>query len=167
MAQSRQCLAGTKYMRALGVKREDLLKTDMCVRGAGNQKIDVLGVLLVSLSQPGSSSHSKQMVYICEGVTGPLLSLEACQDLGLVDQDFPRHPPTITVSLSWATTGCPTKRFTPLKLIWKSLNLKVWPMWVILLDRRHNLQLNLATRIEHGFEEKFSDWIVQFLAKLH
>ena len=113
------CLAGTKYMRALGIKQEDLLKTDMCVRGAGNQKIEVLGVLLVSLSQPGSSSHSKQMVYICEGVTGPLLSLEACQDLGLVDQDFPRQPPTITVSLSQqgkesgCKCGCPVREVAP------------------------------------------------------
>ena len=38
------------------------------------------------------------------------------------------------------------------------MNLKVWPTGVELLDRRHNLQLNLATRIGHGFEEKFSDF---------
>ena len=33
---------------------------------------------------------SKQVVYICEGVTGALLSLEACIDLGLVSTNFPQ-----------------------------------------------------------------------------
>ena len=33
---------------------------------------------------------SKQVVYICDGVAGALLSLEACIDLGLVSESFPQ-----------------------------------------------------------------------------
>ena len=61
----------------------------MSVCGADNANIVVLGALLVEFSIKNSSMISKQVIYICEGVSGGLLSLEACIDLGLVDEQFP------------------------------------------------------------------------------
>ena len=77
------CLAGVEYMGALGVRQEDLVRCDMSVRGAGSKRITVLGAVLVRISQADSSKYSKQIIYICEGVTSPLLSLEPVRILGL------------------------------------------------------------------------------------
>ena len=59
----------------------------MC--GADNSNITVLGAVLVEIKCRESPLLSKQVVYVCEGVAGALLSLKACMDLGLVGQDFP------------------------------------------------------------------------------
>ena len=87
------CLGGKTYLRSLGLSEDDLTPCDMSVRGANNSSIKVLGALLVEFSlgqgnkQPGQvQPTSKQIVYICEGVVGALLSLEACIDLGLVQE---------------------------------------------------------------------------------
>ena len=64
--------------------------------GADSSTIKVLGAILVELKCKGSPLLSKQVVYVCEGVAGALLSLEACTDLGLVSENFP-HPPSIKV----------------------------------------------------------------------
>ena len=90
------CLGGKSYLRSLGLSEEDLTPCDMTVCGANNSSIQVLGALLVEFSlsplnhEPRPSQPtSKQIVYICEGVVGALLSLEACIDLGLVQEQFP------------------------------------------------------------------------------
>ena len=78
-------------MRSLGLSLEDLTPCDMSVCGANNSNIKVLGALLIEFStgaKPGDPS-TKQIVYICDGVVGALLSLEACIDLKLVEEQFP------------------------------------------------------------------------------
>ena len=89
------CLGGKSYLRSLGLTEQDLTPCDMTVCGANNSSIRVLGALLVEFSHkqpttPGVTlPTSKQIVYVCEGVVGALLSLEACLDLGLVEEQFP------------------------------------------------------------------------------
>ena len=77
-------------MRSLGLSVQDLTPCDMTVCSANNSNMAVLGAVLVEFSST-SQQTSKQIVYICEGVVGTLLSLEACIDLGLVDEKFPRN----------------------------------------------------------------------------
>ena len=86
------CLGGRTYLRSLGLCEEDLTPCDMTVSGANNSNIKVLGALLVELSRGSSQGDltTKQIIYICEGVVGALLSFEACVDLGLVRDDFPQ-----------------------------------------------------------------------------
>ena len=62
----------------------------MNVVGADSASIKVLGAVLVEFGFRSNELKSKQIVYICEGVAGALLSLEACIDLGLVNTDFPK-----------------------------------------------------------------------------
>ena len=76
------CLGGKTYLRSLGLSEQDLTPCDMTVCGANNINIHVLGALLVEFSHkdmpitPGvTQPTSKQIVYICEGVVGVLLSL--------------------------------------------------------------------------------------------
>ena len=51
----------------------------------------MLEALLVELSRGPRPTDptSKQILYICNGVVGALLSLEACIDLRIVDEHFP------------------------------------------------------------------------------
>ena len=81
-----------KHFRSLGLSEDDLTPCSMSVCSANNANINVLGALLVefSLGPENENSISKQIVYICDGVTGVLLSLEACVDLGLVKDSFPK-----------------------------------------------------------------------------
>ena len=95
-------------MRSLGMSEEELTECDMAVVGADNVNIKVLGAILVEFSLRNGSSKSKQIVYVCEGVAGALLSLEACIDLQLVSEKFPE--PTAAQQCSAAQQkkdGCP------------------------------------------------------------
>ena len=57
----------------------------MSVCGANSSSIKILGALMIDFSQGPKATDltSNQIVYICDGVAGALLSLEACIDLGL------------------------------------------------------------------------------------
>jgi hypothetical protein len=83
------CLGGKQFMRSLGICEEDLTPCDKSVCGADSSDIKVLGAVLVEFKCKDLSPTSKQVVYVCEGVAGALLSLEACIDLGLVAESFP------------------------------------------------------------------------------
>ena len=77
-------------MRSLGLSEDDLTSCDMSVCGADSTDIKVLGAVLVEFKCKDSPLTSKQVMYICEGVAGALLSLNACIDLGLVPENFPK-----------------------------------------------------------------------------
>ena len=83
------CLGSKQFMWSLGLDVGDLTPCDMTVCGANSANISVLGAVLVEFACKSTPLRSKQVVYICEGVKGALLSLEACIDLGLVDEEFP------------------------------------------------------------------------------
>ena len=83
------CLGGKQFMRSLGLSEVDLTPCDMSVCGADSANINVLGAVLVEFACKKNPLRSKQVVYICDGVAGALLSLEACIDLGLVNEKFP------------------------------------------------------------------------------
>ena len=97
------CLGGKAYLRSLGLSEDDLTPCDMTVCGANNSSIRVLGALLIEFSTGPNLSDltTKQIVYICDGDAGALLSLKACTDLGLVREDFPQA----CTSASVASTG--------------------------------------------------------------
>ena len=85
------CLGGKQFMRSLGLNEAGLTPCDMSVCGADSANIQVLGAVLVEFALKSTAMRSKQVVYICEGVAGGLLSLEACIDLGLVSEQFPNQ----------------------------------------------------------------------------
>ena len=82
------CLGGKGYLRSLGLTEEDLTPCDMSVCSASNTNIHVIGALLVEFSRGTNKSDrtTKQIVYMCEGVRGVLLSFEACVDL-VIEED--------------------------------------------------------------------------------
>ena len=105
------CLGGKSYLRSLGLSIEDLTPCDMTVCGANNSSIKVLGALLIEFSRgPGyNEPRTKQIVYICEGVVGALLSLEACMDLKLVNESFPQSCNSAAASSVGKKPNCDCK----------------------------------------------------------
>ena len=83
------CIAGMGYARAMGIREDDLIPADMTIFSADDSKIAVLGSVLVSLTCDKSGMSTQQVIYICKGTSGALLSLEACVALGLVPRNFP------------------------------------------------------------------------------
>ena len=81
-------IAGMKYARELGIREDDLLKSNLAVSSADGSKIGVFGSVLVELEN--AEYKTKEQVYICpcRGTRGCLLSLEACIALGLVSESF-------------------------------------------------------------------------------
>ena len=104
------CLGGKQFMRSLGLQETDLTPCDMSVCGANNENIRVLGAVLVELEVRGSPATSKQIIYICDGVAGALLSLEACIDLGLIHNKFPNQPATEVCTVCSTMQQQPAKK---------------------------------------------------------
>ena len=86
------CLAGTMFMRSLGLDVCDLTQCDMRLYGADDKDINMLGVMPLVFTDMLSGIQTRQFVYICEHASTLLLSLEACIDLGYVSENFPVHP---------------------------------------------------------------------------
>ena len=113
------CLAGKQFMRSLGMNESHLTPCDMSVTGANSASIKVMGAMLVEFSSKQGNNTSKQVVYVCEGVSGALLSLEACIDLGLVTNSFPHV--TVDSECNTVQTGkksgcecsCPVRATAP------------------------------------------------------
>ena len=80
-------IAGLQFVRKLGIREEDLLTVDMMVTSADNSPIEVLGAVLVDMMV--GEETTKEMVYVCRGTKGCLLSLDACVNLGIVPRTFP------------------------------------------------------------------------------
>ena len=88
-------MAGTKFMRSLGVSEPDLPRCNLRLYGADNTDINLLGVIPVIITDVVTGQQTRQIVYICQRTSSLLLSLEACEDLGYVSQDFPKQQPDI------------------------------------------------------------------------
>lgn len=64
-----------------------MLESDLVITSADNSRIQVEGVVLVELVNRGKSAL--EMVYVCRGSKGCLLSLKAFIALGVVPEKFP------------------------------------------------------------------------------
>ena len=83
------CLAGTRLMKALGLRVQDLARSDMKLHGADNTGIRLLGAVPVIIIDKKSGRLTRQLLYVCNKAASLLLSLEACVDLGMVSPNFP------------------------------------------------------------------------------
>ena len=84
------CLSGTHLLCELGLTRGDLIPAALHMRAANDQQLAIIGATILRLSIPGSHKTTRQLVYVTENVKKLFLSREACEDLGLIGQAFPR-----------------------------------------------------------------------------
>ena len=87
------CQAGTSLLTRLSLNKTDLLPTNMMMCAANSKEIPFLGALLLrfrGMDKTGNSRETRQVTYITDSCQEVLLSKEACQDLGMISQEFPQ-----------------------------------------------------------------------------
>ena len=87
------CLAGMKVIRRLGLRQQDLIPVNMKMRIATKGGVRILGAIPLRLSGVGvlgRTMETRQMTYITDRSDHLFLSKEACVDLGIISDSFPR-----------------------------------------------------------------------------
>ena len=113
------CMGGPKFMRSLGLSEASLAQSNLVLYGADDTVIDLIGMVPVVIVDNKSKAWTRQFVYINADASTLLLSLEACQDLGYVSDNFPEQGPE--PSQCSAKSGknpecdcsCPTRETVP------------------------------------------------------
>lgn len=86
------CLAGTSFLRQLGLNASQLIPTSMKMRAANQNAIRIVGALILRITGPTQSKQSKttrQIVYFSHSTDKFFLSMEACRALGIIPRTFP------------------------------------------------------------------------------
>lgn len=86
------CLTGIKTIEQLGLRTSDLIPVTMRMHAANNQKINVLGAVILRLcgtSSSGDRIETRQLAYVTDSTNKFFLSREACVQLGLISKGFP------------------------------------------------------------------------------
>ena len=82
-----------KVIRRLGLRQQDLIPVNMKMRTATKGGVRILGAIPLRLSGMGSlgrNVETRQMTYITDSSDHLFLSKEACVDLGIISDSFPR-----------------------------------------------------------------------------
>ena len=83
---------GPQQLTQLGLTKCDLMECEQRLTGANGGSIVILGAVFIVVSgtdNTGKVWRTRQLCYVCEGVTELLLSREACTQLGMIPEQFP------------------------------------------------------------------------------
>ena len=86
-------VAGPALIHSLGIKKKELIPLASGVSTADNAGLGMLGGVMINISgraEDGSSRTSKQLCYIAENIHCLFLSKQACRDLGIIGDNFPK-----------------------------------------------------------------------------
>ena len=87
------CQAGVAILEKLSLKPTDLLPAEMIISAADSKPIKILGALILrfeGVDRWGNNLETRQLTYITDSCNEILLCKRACQDLGIVSQNFPQ-----------------------------------------------------------------------------
>ena len=123
------CLAGTSFLRQLGLNTSHLTPTSMKMRAANQDPIGIVGALtlrITAFTQSMQPKTTRQIVYISKSTDKFFLSMEACKDLGIIPKTFPSIESTMTdsyslqndtnntnINLGEDCCNCPTRQTPP------------------------------------------------------
>ena len=85
------CLAGMLIIR-LGLNEHDLIPVTTQMQAANNNKIKILGAVLLEFSGTSSTGehlHTRQITYVTDSSDKLFLSREGCAKLGMISDSFP------------------------------------------------------------------------------
>ena len=83
---------GPQQLTQLGLTKCDLMECEQRLTGANGGSIVILGAVFIVVSgtdNTGKVWRTRQLCYVCEGVSELLLSREACTQLGMIPEQFP------------------------------------------------------------------------------
>ena len=85
-------VGGVDLIHSLGLTKKDLIPLATGVNAANRQSMGLLGGVLIIVTGKdldGNIRETRQFCYISSMVHTLFLFEEACEDLGIIDQDFP------------------------------------------------------------------------------
>ena len=114
------CLVGVEIIKRLNLTPEDLIRSTTGMNAADNHPIQIIGalpLLITAQSENGESITSKQLTYVTDKLGDVMyLSREACTDLGIINEEFPKVGQQITCAgIPHETCSCPTRQPPPPK----------------------------------------------------
>ena len=77
----------------MGLSKKDLVPVNMKIKAANSGGLELLGGVFMKItgySSSGRKWESRQMAYCAKGCDRLFLSKQACMELGILDQDFPK-----------------------------------------------------------------------------
>ena len=86
------CLAGMLVIRRLGLSENDLIPVTTQMHAANNNKIRILGAVLIEFSGTspnGQQLFTRQITYVTDSSDKLFLSREGCAKLGMISDSFP------------------------------------------------------------------------------
>ena len=133
------CSITKKSAARLGFTKEDLLPTEMKIRGASGKFLNLEGCLLAKIQFGNATSY--QVMYVVDTPSGSVLSREALMDLGLISRSFPYNTNTAdNVMLEQEECNCKTREKAP------------------------DLPASLPFEPIEANREKFEDWMKDFFS---
>lgn len=99
------CTTGPHILKNIEQAKRWLLPTKNRLRGVGNNKLSIIGTLLVDIMT--ANGQTKKLLYICEGVTNTYLSQTTLKRLNILDNSFPKDP-SINATVSKSEVQDPT-----------------------------------------------------------
>ena len=108
------CLAGTNLLTKLGLNKSHLSPVSMRMTAANNDRIDIVGALVLRISgcsPSGTDLATKQIVYFTTSSSRLFLSKQACVALRIIPSSFPtigEFPSHISSDAESLGTNCPT-----------------------------------------------------------
>ena len=85
-------VGGMNLVHSLGLTRRELIPLATKVNVANNSGLGLLGGILITITgrdKHGNIRETRQLCYISEMVFTLFLSEQACEDLGIIEKDFP------------------------------------------------------------------------------
>ena len=85
-------VAGMNLVHSLGLTKRELIPLATKVNAANNSGLGLLGGILITITgknKNGNHRETRQLCYISDMVYTLYLSEQACEDLGIVEKDFP------------------------------------------------------------------------------
>ena len=97
------------------------------MNGPSKTDLGVIGAVVIKFEckdAMGNTYSTKQLSYVCESITSVYMSRQGCQELRLLDKDFPtprprptdNHHSLYSTQHTEQTCGCPTHPESPLPL---------------------------------------------------
>ena len=103
---AQKCCSDLCVLHTLGITKDYLISTRYSLLSTIQSRISVIGVVVVQFS---SGRHvSRQVLYICDNISGQYLSEKAQIDLGIIPAMYPQpllSPPTSVDALSSTATS--------------------------------------------------------------
>ena len=80
-------VAGYRTIESLGIFKDKLTPSDVLIKSVHQAKIPCFGYADVTITVKNRSVTER--VYVCEGIKGLYLGIEACKKIGIISKDFP------------------------------------------------------------------------------